>query len=204
VTAGSAASTRTRRWLIALAVIVLSSGFISMEAYADWSPTQVRSTTVSSATMSIGFGTDELSIDANDVGPGDDVSRAVDVDVAGTPQMNTPLLSTSATTSSLLDTDTTHGLQFTIEICSQAWDETYDGGGNPTSATCAGSQATVIAQRAVIGTLLPLNNFDLTPGTTDHLLVKLSLPFDAPDSFQGLASVIQFTFGAKQPAAGYR
>jgi hypothetical protein len=91
-----------------------------------------------------------------------------------------------------------------IEICSQAWDETYNGGGAPASATCAGTQATVVASRAVIGTLLPLNNFDLTSGTTNHLLVHLSLPYSAPDSFQGLSSVIQFTFGAKQPAPGSR
>lgn len=196
-------STRTRRWLVALAVIALSTGFVSMEAYAAWNPTDARSVSVTSGVMQLAFGLDRLTIDANDMAPGGEVLRAVDLDVSGTRQPESPTLTTVATTSSLLDTDTANGLQVSIQVCSQAWDETLTAG-VPTAYSCAGSTSTVLDPSQVIVAAAPLQNVDLTLGATNHLLIHLLLPDTAPDAMQGLSSTIQFTFGAWQPAPSFR
>ena len=86
-------------------------------------------------------------------------------------------LTTNATPSSLLDTDTTNGLQLSIDSCSTTWTES----GPPYSYTCPGATATVLASRPVIGTDMPLQNLgSVTPGATDHLRVPPSGSCAAP------------------------
>ena len=63
-------------------------------------------------------------------------------------------LTTSASTSSLLDTDAVNGLQLTVTSCSVPWTEA---GTSPAfTYTCSGTQGTVLASRAVITANQPL------------------------------------------------
>jgi len=59
-----------------------------------------------------------LSVSASDVVPGDTINRALDLSSTSTSAMKTVKLITTATTSSVLDTNTTDGLQMYIRSCS--------------------------------------------------------------------------------------
>jgi spore coat-associated protein N len=81
--------------------------------------------------------------------PGDTIERAVTVTNTGNQDFASISLTTSASPSSLLDTDGTDGLQMDIQRCSQAWTE---GGSAPAyTYTCGGSTSTVLSSRAIVG-----------------------------------------------------
>jgi hypothetical protein len=105
-------------------------------------------------------------------------------------------LTTSATSSSLLDTDATNGLQIAIDKCSQAWTES----GPPYTYTCGGSTSSVLASRALIGSAIALSNLTLTAGSTDHLRVTVTLPSSADNTLQNKSSTIDYTFTGVQRA----
>jgi hypothetical protein len=110
-------------------------------------------------------------------------------------------LTTSATTSSALDTDATEGLQLAIDKCSVAWTET----GTPPAHTytCAGTTSSVLASRPVIGSNLALGNLALgAGGGTDRLRLTLSMP--GSSNLQGLSSTIRYSFTATQRTATSR
>ena len=107
-------------------------------------------------------------------------------------------LTTSASPSSLLDTDATNGLQMVIDKCSVAWTEA----GPPYTYSCSGSTSSVLASRPVIGSTLALSNLaSLTNGTTDHLRVTLTLPSGAGNTLQNQSSTISSAFTGTQRAA---
>ena len=142
-----------------------------------------------------------LTMGAANMVAGDTVQRAVDLINTGTGTSD-PLasiqLTTSASPSSALDTDTVTGLQMSIDKCSVAWTESAA----PYTYTCGGTTTSVLSSRAVIGTSLALANLSaLTTGSTDHLHVTLTLPAAAPNALQGKSSVISYTFDATQRAA---
>jgi len=150
-------------------------------------------TSSTSASQSIASGT--VSINLGAAGP------AVDLINSGTGSSD-PLasiqLTTSASPSSALDTDTVTGLQMSIDKCSVAWTESAA----PYTYTCGGTTTSVLSSRAVIGTSLALANLSaLTTGSTDHLHVTLTLPAAAPNALQGKTSGISYTFDATQRAA---
>ena len=95
--------------------------------------------------------------------------------------------------SSLLDTDATNGLQMLLQRCSVAWTES---GSSPNfTYTCSGATTSVLSTRAVIGAGLALTNMTATAvSTTDHLLLSMTLPSTADNTFQGQTSTISFTF----------
>jgi hypothetical protein len=107
-------------------------------------------------------------------------------------------LTTTASPSSLLDTDTTNGLQMVIDKCSQAWTES----GPPYTYTCGGTTSSVLASRPVIGSNLSLSNLgSTTAGATDHLRVTLTLPSGAGNTLQNQSSTISYAFTGTQRAA---
>ena len=149
---------------------------------------------------STGASTNRLNVDATGVAPGDTMQRSVDLSNTGSLALASITLTTTGTTSSLLDTNTTYGLQMQIDRCSQAWTE---GGSAPAyTYTCGGSSSSVLAQRAIIGSTLALSNLTATTaGNTDHLKVTLTLPSTAPNTYQSLSSTIQYSFTGTQRAA---
>jgi hypothetical protein len=53
----------------------------------------------------------------------------------------------------------------------------------------------VLASRAIVGSNISLANLTaLTPASTDHVLLSVTLPIAADDQFQGLSSTLSFSF----------
>lgn len=134
--------------------------------------------------------------------PGDTIQRAVDVSNTGNQAFASISLTTAASTSSALDTNTTDRLQMVIERCSVAWTES--GSAPAFTYACGGTTSMVLSSRAIIGSGLALGNVLLTAGSTNHLRVTVSLPSTAGNALQGLTSVISYTFTGTQRAATNR
>ena len=198
------ASAQRRKLLGSLAVISAAAGIAGLGTFATFTSSTSASQSVSSGTVTIALGatgasTNRLTVGASNIAPGDTIQRSVDLIDSGSIDLASITLTTNATTSSLLDTDATNGLQMVIDRCSNAWTE---GGTAPAyTYTCSGATSTVLASRAIVGTNLALSNLSaLTNGVTDHLRVTLSFPSAAPNSFQSQSSTIQYTFTGTQRA----
>ena len=192
------------RLALSIALILVAVALAGVGAFAAFTSSASVSQSITSGTVTIALGAtgtadNRLNIAATGVVPGDTIQRAVNVSNTGNQDFASITLTTAASTSSLLDTDATDGLQMVIERCSVAWTE---GGSAPAyTYTCSGTTSSVLASRAVIGSSLSLSNLGLTAGTTNHLRVTLTLPSTAGNTLQGLASVIAYTFTGTQRAA---
>jgi spore coat-associated protein N len=124
------------------------------------------------------------------------MQRMLDLSYSGSISFGSATLTTSATSSSGLDTDVTDGLKIAIDKCSQAWTES----GPPYTYTCGGSTSSVLASRALIGSSIALSNLTLTAGATDHLRVTVTLPSTAGNSLQNQSSTVSYTFTGVQRA----
>jgi spore coat-associated protein N len=200
----TAARSTAQKLLATVAVLGAAASIAGLGTYATWTSTTSQSQSISSGTVTIALGatgaaTNRLNIGASALAPGDTVQRSVDLTNSGSLDLASVTLTTTAPTSSLLDTDATNGLQMVIDKCSQAWTEA----GPPYTYTCGGSTSTVLASRAVIGSNLSLSNLGATTaGATDHLRVTLTLPAGADNSFQNKSSTISYAFTGTQRAAG--
>ena len=185
-----------------IAVLGAAASIAGLATFATFTSTTSSSHTISSGTVTIALGatgasTNRLNIGASAVAPGDTIQRSVDLSNSGSLDLASVTLTTSASPSSLLDTDATNGLQMVIDKCSQAWTES----GPPYTYTCGGSTSSVLSSRAVIQTGVALSNLGaLTAGATDHLRVTLTFPSGAGNSFQNKSSTIQYTFTGTQRA----
>src|SRR5712691_2108251 len=184
----------TRKLLASIAVLGAAASIAGLGTYATFTSTASQSHTISSGTVTIALGatgasTNRLNIGATAVAPGDTIQRSVDLINSGSLDLASVTLTSTASPSSLLDTDATNGLQMVIDKCSQAWTES----GPPYTYTCGGSTSSVLSSRAVIQTGVALSNLGaLTAGATDHLRVALTFPSGAGNSFQNKSSTIQY------------
>lgn len=198
----------TKRLLGSFAVVGVAAAMAGLGTFATFTSSTSASHTISSGTVSINLGTtgvaNRLTVGASNVVPGDTIQRAADLinnGGASADNLSGIVLTTTASPSSLLDTDATNGLQMTIEKCSVPWTES--GTAPAYTYTCSGTTSTVLASRAVIGANLPLSGLSsLTTGSTDHLRVTLTLPTAAPNTMQGLTSTISYNFVGTQRVAG--
>jgi spore coat-associated protein N len=192
-----------RKLLLTAAVLGATASIAGLGTFATFTSSTSASHTVSSGTVTIALGatgasTNRLNVDATAIAPGDTIQRSVDLINQGTLNLASVTVTTQATTSSVLDTDATNGLQMVIDKCSQAWSEA----GPPYTYTCGASTSTVLSSRAVIQSGVSLSNLSaLTAGNTDHLRVTLTFPSGAGNSFQNKSSTIQYTFTGTQRAA---
>jgi len=194
--------TLTRKVLLSAALLGGAASIAGLGTYATFTDTTSASMPVDSGVVDVNLGAvgadNRLTVAAVDVVPGDTLQRAFKLSNSSTSTMASITLTTAATTSSLLDTDATDGLQMVIEKCSIAWVES--GVAPAYTYTCLGTTSTVLASRPVIGSNLALSNLSLTAGATDNLRVTLSFPSSAGNTFQNLASTIQYTFTGTQRA----
>src|SRR6266436_1464573 len=150
------------------------------------------------ASVAILGAANRLTVGASNLVPGDTIQRAVDINnngSAGTSSVGAVTLTTTAPTSSLLDSDATNGLQMVIDKCSVAWTES----GPPYTYTCGGTTTSVLTTRAVIGGSIALSNMSaLTAGNTDRLRITLTLPAGASNTLQGQSSVLNYVFTGNQ------
>jgi spore coat-associated protein N len=194
---------RGRKLLATAAILGAAASISGLGTFATFTSSTSASHTVSSGTVTIALGatgasTNRLNVDATAIAPGDTIQRSVDLINQGTLNLASVALTTAATTSSVLDTDGTNGLQMVIDKCSAAWTES----GPPYTYTCSGSTSSVLSTRAVIQSGVALSNLgSLTAGATDHLRVTLTLPSGAGNSFQNKSSTIQYTFTGTQRTA---
>jgi spore coat-associated protein N len=191
--------------LISIAVLAAAASIAGLGTFATFTSSTTATHTVSSGTVTVALGTpgaaNRLTVNATGIAPGDTMQRAFQLSNSGTIDLaSAPTLTTTASPSSLLDTDTTNGLQMVIDKCSVAWTES----GPPYTYTCSGSTSTVLASRAVIGSTISLSNLsDLVTagGGPDYLRLTLTLPAGAGNTFQNLSSTITYTFNGTQRSA---
>lgn len=197
-----------KRLVASFAAVGVAAAVAGLGTFATFTSSTSASHTIASGTVAINLaapGTaNRLSIGASNVVPGDTIQRVADLTNSsggGGDTLSAIALTTTASPSSLLDTETTNGLQMTIEKCSNAWTEA--GAAPAYTYTCSGTASTVLASRPVIGSNLALAGLSsLTPGSTDHLRVTLTLPAAAPNALQNQTSTISYGFLATQRVAG--
>jgi spore coat-associated protein N len=197
-----ASSLRTRfpgrKVLSTLSVLCAAAAIAGLGTFATFTSSTTPVThTIASGTLTLSTGAvNRLGTGASPIAAGDTMQRAIDLSYAGSINFGSATLTTSATTSSSLDTDSTNGLQIAIDKCSQAWTES----GPPYTYTCGGSTSTVLASRALIGSSIALSNLTLTAGATDHLRVTVSFPSSADNTLQNQSSTVSYTFTGVQRA----
>ena len=196
---------RSGKLLWTLAALGVAAAMAGLGTFATFTSTTSASQSVTSGTVTIALGatgaaTNRLTVNATGVVPGDTIQRSFDLSNTGNQNLATVALTTTASPSSLLDSDATNGLQMVLDKCSLPWVET---GTSPAfTYTCGGTNTTVIASRAVIGSNLTLAAIAaLSSGGTDHLRVTLTLPSATGNTFQGLTSTLTYAFTGTQRAA---
>ena len=96
--------------------------------FSTFTSTTSASNTVATGTVVIALGstgaaTNRLNVNASDVEAGDTMQRSFDLTNSGSIDLSGITLTTSASPTSLLDTDGTDGLQMVIDSCSVDWTE---------------------------------------------------------------------------------
>jgi len=191
--------------LASVAAVSAAASIAGLGTFASFTSSTSASQTVSSGTVTVALGatgasTNRLTVNATGIVPGDTIQRSVDLINSGSQDFGSVTLTTTASPSSLLDTDATNGLQMVIDRCSVAWTEA--GTAPAYTYTCSGTTSTVLSTRAVIGSNVTLNNLgSITAGATDKLRVTLTLPSAAGNTFQNVSSTISYAFTATQRAA---
>jgi len=194
----------SRKLLLSVAAIGAAAAIAGLGTYATFTSSTSASQAVASGTVTVALGatgasTNRLTVGASNIAAGDTIQRSVDLINQGSLNLASVTLTTTATTSSLLNTDTSNGLQMAIDKCSAAWTEA--GTAPAYTYTCSGTTTTVLASVPVIGANLALSNLSaLTAGATDHLRVTLTLPSTAGNSLQNQSSVIQYSLTGIQRA----
>jgi len=185
-----------RKLLLSIAVLGSAASIAGLGTFATFTSSTSTSHTIASGTLSLTAPVNRLGTGASPIAAGDTMQRAIDLSYSGTISFGSATLTTSATSSSLLDTDATNGLQIAIDKCSQAWTES----GPPYTYTCGGSTSSVLASRALIGSSIALSGLTLTAGSSDHLRVTVTLPSSADNTLQNKSSTIDYTFTGVQRA----
>jgi len=190
-----------------VALVGAATAVAGLGTYGSFTSTTSASEDVAAGKVTIGLTQDAtrgLNVAATNLVPGDYAQRAVTLTRADDSEtFGSVKLTTAATTTNLLTTDTTQGLQLAIDQCSVAWVKAA--GSN--DLTCSGTTTAVLAKRAVVGTALdlPVASTALnSAGRAANLRITMSLPQEADNRFQGLGTTVNFVFDATQRAAEAR
>jgi hypothetical protein len=123
---------------------------------------------------------------------GDSVDQPLDLVNDGTAPFGSIRMSMTATSSSILDTDTANGLQLAVRSCPVPW--TGSGG----SWSCSGTPRSVYSG-PMVATQELTGSAGLAPGGVDHLLLTAGLPEAAGGpGFQGQSSTLSLSFEGVQ------
>jgi hypothetical protein len=167
--------------------------------------------TDSTAPVRTDVDTGVVSVDVSDAGSGtvpfagglmlagDARTHLIDLVNSGDTALSAVTLTSWATASSPLDSDTRNGLQLAVESCSVAWDTS---GAEP---ACAGVEREFYAGPIIVADRALARAASLAAGKTDHLLLTASLPQTATgDAFEGASSSLSFVFTGTQRGGGAR
>ena len=202
----------SKKILLSVAALGVAGGIAGLGTFATFTSTTTASQTVTAGKVEIALGAsgaaNRLSVSATNVVPGDTINRAVDLISTSTDALKTVNLTTTATASSVLDTNTSDGLQMYIRNCSVAWTEA---GSSPAfTYTCGGTTSAVLGSAVspsniitTTGGGVSLTNLSATSSAgpvTDHLLITVVLP--QSNTSANLAtppsSTIQYSFTGTQ------
>jgi hypothetical protein len=191
--------------VLTVGLIGLTVSAVGAAAFATFTSTTnvdqaAASGTVAFAAIATNGAGNRLSLGAVNNAPGDALQRAVTLTNTGTVDMlpSSVRLTTTATVSSLLNTDTTSGLQLVIDKCSVPWTEA---GTDPAyTYTCSATTTSVLASNPVIQTSATLANLTTTAGTPNYLRATLTLPPAAGNTLQNQSSTITYLFAGTQRA----
>jgi hypothetical protein len=193
----------TRKVLGSLAVIGTAAAVAGLGTFGTFTDsTTPVSAQLTSGTVSIDLAQPAAPIPAVTTGllPGDSIARTLTLVNDGNSPLSSVALGVSTTNPSVLTTDPVNGLQLTLKACSVAWTQA----GTVPLYTCAGTERALTTGGAAIGNRTLEAPASLTPGGTDHLLLTLSLPATADNTFQGKTSTLALTFSGVQRAATTR
>lgn len=193
----------TRKILLSIGAVGAAASIAGLGTFATFTDTDSASATITAGTVTIDLAdagaNNRLNVGASGMVPGDSLQRRVVLTNDGNQNLASVTLTTTAAAATLLTSDATDGLQMKIEKCSVAWVESLS---TPYTYTCAGTVSTVLARRAILGSALSLSGMaSVTSGSSDDMVVTVDLPSTADNDFQGLESVITYTFNATQRAA---
>ena len=197
-----------KKILLSVAALGVTASMAGLGTFATFTSSTSASQAVSSGTVAIALGTagtadNRLTIGASGLVPGDSLQRRVKLsNASGNEALSSITLTTVDTTAvdTVLTTDATNGLKMKIEKCALGWVESPT---TPYTYTCAdvGGATTVLAQQAISGSNLSLSSLSaLTAGNTDDLMVTVSLPTSADNTFQTKSATIEYTFTGTQRA----
>ena len=198
-----------RKVLLTLAALLAAGSIAGLVTFATFTSTTTVSSSAAAGTVVIALGgsglINRLTVNASGLVPTDTIQRGVDLTNTGSQNLASLTLGVSATASSLLDTDTTNGLQMVIDRCfNTAWTESGNGTTTPYTYVCGATTQTVVASTPVVNSSISLAGLvtptALTAGGTDHLRVTLTLPTNAPNTMQGVTSTFLYTFTGTQRA----
>ena len=190
---------------MSVAIVGAAASVGGLGTFASFTSSTSASGTPATGTVTIALGatgasTNRLNIGATDVAPGDTLQRAFDLTNSGSINLASVTLTSTASPSSLLDTDVTNRLQMAVDRCSVVWTEA--GVAPAYTYSCGGSTTTVLASRAVIGAAIALSSLSsTTAGAADHLHLTLTLPGTAGNTFQNITSTITYAFTGTQRTA---
>jgi hypothetical protein len=192
----------TRKVVGSLAVVGTAAAVAGLGTFGTFSDsTAPVSTTVQTGTVDINLAqpSGAMAIPANVTGfvPGDSMSRAVNLSNNGTSALSSIQLNSSSTASNLLVTDAINGLQLSVKACTVPYTAVAT-----TSPTCSGTERSVISGPAVESNTALSGLASMNPGGTDYLLLTVSLPTSAGNTFQNLSAPLSITFtGVQRNAA---
>jgi hypothetical protein len=191
------------RIVASLGVLGATAAIASLGTFGTFSDTTAPvDTTVDSGVISIDLaqaGAGMVPFAGGGMLPGDSRAFPVDLVNSGNSALGSVSLTSSATVSSVLDSDPVNGLQLTVESCSQAWTDTGSG------YACAATKKPFYSGRMVVGNQPLSGAASLVPGGVDHLLLAASLPSSAStDAFQGASSSLRFVFTGVQRGGSAR
>ncbi len=197
------------RVALSVGVVAMAAALAGLSTWASFTDSTSATHSVSTGTVEIDLGAagtadNRLDVDVGNMAPGDSAERAVTLLNTSSLPLQQLTLTTTATPSSVLDSDPTDGLQIVIERCTNPWTETPLGGGGYTY-TCSGTTTSVLASRPFIMAGQTLSALSLgAGGGTAHLRVTSTLPSTAGNAFQGATSELDLTFTATQRNATNR
>ena len=192
----------TRKVLGSLAVIGTAAAVAGLGTFGTFTDSTTPVTAqVTSGKVSIDLAQPAAPIPATITGllPGDSIARSLTLVNDGNSLLASVALGVSTPNPSVLTTDPVNGLQLTLKSCTTPWAQA-----TATTYTCGGAERLITTPGAAVGNRTLDAPTSLTPGGTDHLLLTLSLPGTADNTFQGKTSTLALTFAGIQRAATTR
>jgi hypothetical protein len=203
MTASTASRGRTARKVLgSLGVVGAAAAVAGMGTFGTFTDsTAPLNASVTSGTLKLALNatnsTATLPMTAAGFVPGDSISRSIDLTNTGTLDFAGISMVSTATTSSVLDTDKTNGLQLSVKSCSTNWTEAV--ANTVATYTCSGTTTNVVnSGPAVANAVLPASTASLAAKGVDHLVVTLTLPTSADNTFQTKTSALAVNFTGTQ------